>query len=187
MKTFKSAKRAAEENAAQQPSSGGNLQEGENGAPYAVFDTEEEFIEAAREALFKDAPQTGVTSKVESRMQDVNRIQGGAAERDAEENDGGAKQLAGRWQEDARNLAAAVPEFDFAAALRNDTFTDALLKTGSVFEAYAAMTRPPYQRERGAIAQNALSPRRGTGESSVNPAKLSSEEFKRYIDGIKNR
>lgn len=183
MKTFKTAKRCAEENTdtAQQN------QAGQSDAPYRVFETEEEFIAAAKEALGDSVPQGGTMTQGGAMTQNGTMTQGGAVTEPASGGTDNAARLARMWEEDAAKLSAALPDFDFAAALRNDAFKDALLKTGSVFKAYAAMVRPPYQTARGDIAQNALSPRRGTGESSVNPAKLSSEDFKRYIDNIRNR
>lgn len=90
-----------------------------------------------------------------------------------------------KWQEDAANLAIAIPEFDFAKALQNEVFRRVLTSGGSVFEAYAEFAKMPKQPARNAILQNAQHSRRGTGDSVVNPARLSSADFKKYIDNIK--
>lgn len=91
-----------------------------------------------------------------------------------------------QWQSDARNLAIVVPDFDFRAALRNDTFRSALTSGRNIFEAYAEMIRVPGSAGRAGITQNAQYARRGTGEATVNPSKLSSEDFRKYIESRKN-
>ncbi len=114
-----------------------------------------------------------------------------------EENtaDGAARQDGGQvtsdgivcqWQSDARKLALVIPDFDFQAALRNDTFRSALTSGQDVFAAYAEMIRVPDPAGRAGIAQNAQYARRGTGEATVNPSKLSSEDFRKYIESRKN-
>ncbi|MGN1115659.1 MAG: hypothetical protein ACI4TH_03750 [Candidatus Ornithomonoglobus sp.] len=91
-----------------------------------------------------------------------------------------------QWQSDAQKLAVVVPDFDFQAALRNDTFRNALTSGRNIFEAYAEMVRVPGSAGRAGITQNAQYARRGTGEATVNPSKLSSEDFKKYIESRKN-
>lgn len=91
------------------------------------------------------------------------------------------------WRRDARALKEIVPEFELAEAIREPEFTDILRRGGSILEAYAAISRLPKQPERDAIYQNAHMAQRGTGEATRNPAKLSPEDFKDYIENIKNR
>ena len=105
-------------------------------------------------------------------------------------NDGTSKsteQIVKQWQRDAEQLKLIVPDFSMESAMKSKTFTDALRRGATVFEAYIAMldTEKP-QEKRQEIFQNARSARRGTGGASLNPAKLSSDDFKKYIDNIRN-
>lgn len=89
------------------------------------------------------------------------------------------------WQRDAAMLKLIVPEFDLDAAIRNATFKNSLMQGRTVFEAYAQTVRPE-SKSRDEILQNGQNGTRGTGEAVMNPAKLSSEEFKKYIERIRN-
>lgn len=96
-------------------------------------------------------------------------------------------ELIREWQRDAEQLKLIVSDFSLEEAIKNETFASALKSGATVFEAYKEMVAMPKPKERREeIFQNARSARRGTGASSLNPAKLSSEEFKKYIDNIKN-
>ena len=79
-----------------------------------------------------------------------------------------------------------MPEFDLAEAIKNKAFADELTNGATVFEAYKAMSTPPKAQPREEIFQNARSARKGTGGAAVNPAKLSDNEFRKYIENIKN-
>lgn len=96
------------------------------------------------------------------------------------------EELVKQWQRDAEQLKILVPEFDLAEAVKNKAFSEALTGGATVFEAYKVMTTMPKAQPREEIFQNARSARRGTGGATINPAKLSSSEFKKYIDNIKN-
>ncbi len=119
----------------------------------------------------------------------TNRTNIGEGEREpiaVRENDATAE-LIREWHRDAEQLKLIVADFSLEEAIRNKAFADALRSGATVFEAYKemlAMPRPQPMREE--IFQNARSARRGTGGATVNPAKLSSEEFKKYIDSIRN-
>lgn len=97
-----------------------------------------------------------------------------------------SEKLIMQWQRDAEQLKILVPEFDLAEAINNKAFHDAITSGATVFEAYKAMTTPPKSQPREEIFQNARSARKGTGGATVNPAKLSDSEFKKYIENIKN-
>lgn len=140
--------------------------------PYKVFETEEEFREAVRREMEKQNNGAGAKEGGYGR-------ESGAAE--------GSNMLIDKWQRDARALKEIVPEFELSEVLRDPNFTDVLRKGGSIVEAYAAISKMPKQPERDAIYQNAHMAQRGTGEATRNPAKLSSQDFKDYIDNIKNR
>ena len=90
------------------------------------------------------------------------------------------------WRSDAEKLSKLVPDFNLASALGNEIFKNALVSGKNVFEAYEEMITPPKNPPRAGIRQNGQSARRGTGESKMNPAKLSSADFKKYIEQIKN-
>ena len=97
------------------------------------------------------------------------------------------EQIVKQWQRDAEQLKLIVPDFLMESALKSKAFTDKLRRGATVFEAYKAMLdgeKP--QEKRQEIFQNARSARRGTGGASLNPAKLSSDDFKKYIDNIRN-
>lgn len=91
-----------------------------------------------------------------------------------------------QWQRDSEQLKLIVPDFDLGAVIKNETFKSALLKGATVFEAYKDMSVPQKNGAREEIFQNARSARRGTGGATVNPAKMSGSDFKKYIEKIKN-
>lgn len=115
----------------------------------------------------------------------------GAEEKDGKEVNSSAmteeerEKLILEWQRDAEQLKIIVPEFDLAQAVKDESFKEALINGATVFEAYAKTLKMPKAEPREEIAQNARLPRRGTGTGIINPAKLSSKEFKKYIDNIK--
>ncbi|MBR0365629.1 MAG: hypothetical protein IJH94_02365, partial [Clostridia bacterium] len=91
------------------------------------------------------------------------------------------------WQRDADMLKLIVPEFDLSSAVKNERFRSVLAGGGSVFEAYAEAIKPNAGSVgRDEIFQNAQNRSRGTGEAVVNPAKLSPEEFRKYIEERRN-
>lgn len=144
-----------------------------NEEPYKIFETEEDFKAAVREEMQK--MNGGMGRENESFGRETESI----PER--------SNMLINTWQRDAKALKELIPEFNLAEALREPAFTDILRRGGSILEAYAQINRLPKQPERDTIYQNAHMAQRGTGEASRNPAKLSSEDFKNYIDNIKNR
>ena len=129
--------------------------------PYKVFKTKEEYEAAVAAAASKPEPEQPERSEDSREM----RI--------------------ALWQRDAQMLGMIVPDFDFEAALKNETFRNVLAQGGTVFDAYLAITKPAPSK-RSEIFQNAQNNTRGTGDAGLNPAKLSSEEFKKYIDSIRN-
>lgn len=171
---FGDSKKEAPEDADMRNAEGGS---GENSdEPYKVFETEEEFRKAVQE--------------------EIKKMNGGAGEekesyggygREAQNMPEKDNMLVDVWQRDASALKELIPEFELAEALREPAFTDVLRKGGSILEAYAAISRLPKQPERDTIYQNAHMAQRGTGEATRNPAKLSSQDFKDYIENIKNR
>lgn len=149
----------------------------ENGEePYKVFETEEEFKAAVQEEMRK---MNGSADEEKGSYVGYGRGAQNTPER--------GNMLVDTWQRDARALKELIPEFELAEALREPAFTDVLRKGGSILEAYAEISRLPKQPERDTIYQNAHMAQRGTGEATRNPAKLSSQDFKDYIDNIKNR
>lgn len=93
------------------------------------------------------------------------------------------------WMRDAEQLKLIDPSFDLRSSLSNPEFTQALRVGKSLFEAYSSLknsSAASQQPKRTPIAQNGREKRTGTGESSVNPAKMSSADFAAYIDRIKN-
>lgn len=93
------------------------------------------------------------------------------------------------WSRDAQNLKSVDPEFDFDKAMQDKVFYNAIVNGRSVFDAYGELKKkpePPKQAKRKPITQNAQTPSVGTGISTRNPASLSSEDFRAYINKIKN-
>ncbi len=101
-------------------------------------------------------------------------------------NNYGRDELVSTWQRDAQQLKILVPEFDLAEAVKTKVFAAALTSGKTVFEAYKEMISKPKTEPREEIYQNARNARRGTGGTTQNPAKLSSADFKKYIENIKN-
>ena len=101
-------------------------------------------------------------------------------------NDAETENIVKQWQRDAEQLKLLVPDFSLETAIANPMFAEALKNGATVFEAYKEISGAPKPEKRDEIFQNARSARRGTGGASLNPAKLSSDEFKKYIENIKN-
>lgn len=99
-----------------------------------------------------------------------------------------------KWNYDAEQLKFIDKDFDFASAVKNEKFKDALLDGKSVIEAYSLIKESKKEEkpaedkkeQRESIDQNARQALKGTGESKFNPAKLSDKDFKAYIENIKN-
>ena len=99
-----------------------------------------------------------------------------------------------KWHYDAEQLKFIDKDFDFASAVKNEKFKDALLDGKSVIEAYSLIKESKKEEkpaedkkeQRESIDQNARQALKGTGESKFNPAKLSDKDFKAYIENIKN-
>lgn len=140
--------------------------------PYIVFDTEEEFMAAVEDEIKK-------RSETDGKLNDSD-------ETNTENGEHKRQELIEKWKREAEELKAVMPEFDFASAVKNDTFKRALAEGKTVLAAYKEMTQLPKNPVRDELHQNARSPRRGTGEVTLNPAKLSSEDFKKYIENIRN-
>lgn len=102
------------------------------------------------------------------------------------ENDADTEKVVRQWQRDAEQLKILVPDFDLAEAIKNKAFAEALSGGATVFEAYKETSLLPKREHREEIFQNARSARRGTGGATLNPAKMSSDDFKKYIENIKN-
>lgn len=170
-------------------------------APFKVFNTKEEF-DAELAALMNERKQEGMTGTITpyydpqsggSAAYDAHngytvRMPYGASNGTAGFGSGvpGSDGIVEEWQSDAQKLAVVVPDFDFQSALRNDTFRSALTSGRNIFEAYMEMVKVPGSAGRAGITQNAQYARRGTGEATLNPSKLSSEDFKKYIESRKN-
>lgn len=90
-----------------------------------------------------------------------------------------------QWQRDAEEIKHIVPEFDLNEAIKNSEFYEALVQGKSIFEAYALTNKKETPEPRREIYQNGQRARRGTGGSVVNPSKMSSDDFKKYIENIR--
>ncbi len=102
-------------------------------------------------------------------------------------NMGGEKEkLIAQWQRDGEEIKHLVPEFNLEEATKIPEFAEALISGKSVFEAYALINKKETPKPRREIYQNGQHARRSTGGSVVNPAKMSSEDFKKYIENIKS-
>ncbi|MGM9937998.1 MAG: hypothetical protein ACI38A_11700 [Candidatus Ornithomonoglobus sp.] len=171
--------------------------------PFKVFNTKEEFdAEIAR--IVNSQQNGGMTGTITPYYDPSGGGMGGAYAADNGYNPGspytvnvraqqqslgrpaGSDGIVEQWQSDAQKLAIVVPDFDFQSALRNNTFRTALTSGKNIFEAYAEMVKVPGSAGRAGITQNAQYARRGTGEATVNPSRLSSEDFKKYIESRKN-
>lgn len=132
-----------------------------------------------------------------------------AQEQQAQEQQTEQNRIIERWKAEGEELKKFVPTFDFKTASQNDAFRDVIIKGGSVAQAYlAGMNSHPSQGKsesaatsvragtnalqaaarpkRREISQNAQMAGKGTGESTVNPSTLSSEDFRKYIESRKN-
>lgn len=105
-----------------------------------------------------------------------------------EEHDKKLNDMIKAWKRDEAELRYINPEFSFEKAMQNEEFKKAVLSGKSVIQAYSEThaAQKPKAEKREPITENARLPQGGTGEATVNPAKLSSADFKKYIDSIKN-
>lgn len=96
-----------------------------------------------------------------------------------------------RWQKEAEDLKEIVPDFDFAAAMRNKTFYDSIVNGKSVSNAYLAANRaapaPAVKQPRKVIEQNGNMKNAGIGKVTMNVDTMSDDEFEKYIDRIQRR
>ncbi len=93
------------------------------------------------------------------------------------------------WKRGEAELKEIVPDFSLIDAMKNEVFSEAITRGSSVAQAYLMMTHAAADKpepERREIPQNAQSANKGTGRSRVNPATMSREEFRQYINNIKN-
>ena len=93
------------------------------------------------------------------------------------------------WKRGEAELREIVPDFSLIDAMKNEVFAEAITRGSSVAQAYLMMTKAGASEpepERREIPQNAQSANKGTGRSRVNPATMSREEFRQYINNIKN-
>ena len=93
------------------------------------------------------------------------------------------------WKRGEAELREIVPDFSLIDAMKNEVFAEAITRGSSVAQAYLMMTKAGAEKtepERREIPQNAQSANKGTGRSRVNPATMSREEFRKYINNIKN-
>ena len=141
--------------------------------PYLTFATKEDYDEAIAKELENRAVETEEPEPAEEPAQ--------------ESSEDDRARLIALWQRDADMLKLIVPEFDLSSAVKNERFRSVLAGGGSVFEAYAEAIKPNAGSVgRDEIFQNAQNRSRGTGEAVVNPAKLSPEEFRKYIEERRN-
>ena len=93
------------------------------------------------------------------------------------------------WKRGEAELKEIVPDFSLIDAMKNEVFAEAITRGSSVAQAYLMMKKAGASEpepERREIPQNAQSANKGTGRSRVNPATMSREEFRQYINNIKN-
>lgn len=92
-----------------------------------------------------------------------------------------------RWQNESAELQKVVPDFDFAKAMANNTFYDSIVNGMSVSNAYLAVNSggAPMNRQRRAIPQNGNMRGSSAGKVEANPAAMTDNDFKRYIERIK--
>ena len=93
------------------------------------------------------------------------------------------------WERDAEQLKLINPQFDLNESIKNPEFKKILAGGGTVAQAYSKVYKsaPPKAAERPPIQQNAQSATvKGSGVSQADPSKLSTKDFMKYIDNIRN-
>ncbi|MCI8404702.1 MAG: hypothetical protein HFE49_07340 [Clostridia bacterium] len=92
-----------------------------------------------------------------------------------------------RWQNEANELKKIVPDFNFAKAMANNTFYENIVNGSSVSNAYLAANSAKADggRQRRAIAQNGNMRGSSPGKVEANPATMTDNDFKRYIERIR--
>lgn len=112
-----------------------------------------------------------------------------AEEKEPESRGDAEARIIAEWKRGEAELREIVPDFSLIDAMKNEVFAEAITRGSSVAQAYLMMTSAGANKpepERREIPQNAQSANKGTGRSRVNPATMSREEFRQYINNIKN-
>lgn len=112
-----------------------------------------------------------------------------AAQPEPESRGDAEARIIAEWKRGEAELQEIVPDFSLIDAMKNEVFAGAITRGSSVAQAYLMMTKADAAKpepERREIPQNAQSANKGTGRSRVNPATMSREEFRQYINNIKN-
>ena len=110
-------------------------------------------------------------------------------EKEPESRGDAEARIIAEWKRGEAELKELVPDFSLIEAMKNEVFAEAITRGSSVAQAYLMMTHADekkpasYRRE---IPQNAQSANKGTGKSRVDPSTMSREEFRQYINNIKN-
>lgn len=134
-----------------------------------------------------------ISEKEYRRLKEIEKKHSAYGEEEKQNASSENTNIISQWERDAAQLKFIQPEFDFRTELQaNPKFRQLISNGMGVIEAYAASRpepqreEPPKQAERKPIQQNAQTPDGGTGTNTRNPAKMSSAEFKQYIENIRN-
>lgn len=94
-------------------------------------------------------------------------------------------EVLGRWQREASELKAMVPDFDLERAMNNPDFYQSMVAGKSVAQSYinAFANKKPKERT---ISQNAAKSSQMGSTAKKDPSTMSDAEFRAYIDKIKN-
>ena len=98
------------------------------------------------------------------------------------------QQLIDRWNNEAKLIKTLYPDFDVKASMADEGFKQDMISGKSMAEAYKSMldrTAAQPEQKRTPVPQNVQSKRAGTGEASFNPASMTSQDFMKYINRIK--
>ncbi|MGM9936776.1 MAG: hypothetical protein ACI38A_05480 [Candidatus Ornithomonoglobus sp.] len=157
---------------------------------------------SAKEAEDEKAAAEAAGKSIDDYRADKSRDEDAAKWREQEERRKNEENLrdslVAEWLKDAGKLKLLHDDFDLKDALANALFKEALGGGKNVFEAYMAMKKEapdtpeapeekePPKPKRDPIMQNASSSAVGRGNSKTDPSRLSSKDFKKYIDSVKN-
>ena len=116
-------------------------------------------------------------------------------ERERQESQNRVEAIKNRWIRESEELKSLVPDFDFNAAMQDESFYNSVIEGKSLSAAYiaakgAAAANQPRQEEqpkRRAIKQNGAQAAASGGVVNFNPETASDADFMKYINKIKNQ
>nr|DAW92326.1 MAG TPA: hypothetical protein [Caudoviricetes sp.] len=153
-------------------------QELEQASSYLEEMADEQEVPAAEEPFRVFASEQEWNEELEQRVQ--SRMQ----EQRSQEEQKMTEEITKGWQQQAAELKAKVPAFDFRNALQeNKAFAEKIARGYSVEDAYTLTLPQGRSVPRRGIKENGAAPAPG-GSIQYDPLHMKQKEFEQYIEGL---